>query len=98
MEKLKLIDGEFSPSEYKEILYTLFLKKIEFHKIKNFSSQIRFGIDDTMSVQKIAELKQSMEKITRLFEEAQKNNHRLIVFSEIQIDFIKTESDQTKTN
>lgn len=92
MVKLKLIDNEFSPSEYKEILFNIFFKKIEFHKIKNFSSQIRYGIDDPTSVQKIAELNQSIEKIAELFEEAKKKNQRLFVFSEIQIDTLETKS------
>ena len=92
MVKLKLIDSEFSPTEYKEILYNLFLKKIEFHEIKNFSSQIRFGIDDPTSIQKIAELNQSMEKISELFEEAKKKNQRLVLFSEIHIDILETKS------
>lgn len=92
MIKLKLIDSEFSPEEYKEVLFNLFLKKIEFHKIKNFSSQIRFGFDDTNAIQKIAELNQSIEKIVQLFEEAKAKDQRLVVFSEIQVDILKTES------
>lgn len=92
MIKLKLIDSEFSPEEYKEILNNLFLKKIEFHKIKNFSSQIRFGLDDTNSIEKITELNQSLEKIAELFEEAKNKDQRLAVFSEIHIDILKTEN------
>lgn len=85
MQKLKLIQDEFSPSEFKEVLHHLFLKKIEFYKIKNFSSQIRFGIDDAIAVQRIAELSQSIKKMSELFEEAKEENHKLIVSSEIQI-------------
>lgn len=92
MEKLKLIDGEFLPAEFKEIAYNLFLKKIEFHKIKNFSSQIRFGIDDTAAIQKINELNQSIEKLSRLFEEAQEKNATVVVFSEIEIRLKETQS------
>lgn len=92
MEKLKLIDGEFSPTEFKEIVYNLFLKKIEFHKIKNFSSQIRFGIDDTMAIQKISELNQSIEKTSKLFEEAKEKDTRVFVFSEIQVRLKKPQS------
>lgn len=92
MEKLKLIDGEFSPTEFKEIVYNLFLKKIEFHKIKNFSSQIRFGIDDTVAIQKINEINQSIEKLSKLFEEVQEKDTRVFVFSEIQVRLKETQS------
>lgn len=88
MQKLKLIDGKFSPTEFKEILLNLFLKKIEFHKINNFSSQIRYGMDNTTAVEKMTELNQSIEKMIKLFEEAKEKDLKLIVFSEIQIEFV----------
>lgn len=90
MVKLKLIDGEFSAIEFKEILLNLFLKKIEFHKVKNYSSQVRFGIDDPVAIQKISELKQSIETITQLFEIAQKKDFRIAVFSEVDIEFVSS--------
>lgn len=96
MEKLKLIDGEFSPTEFKEVLYNLFLKKIEFHKIKNFSSQIRFGIDDAVAIQKISELEQSIEKLSELFEEAREKDLQVAVFSEVHIEFVSTKSSFCK--
>lgn len=96
MEKLKLIDGEFSAIEFKEILYNLFLKKIEFHKIKNFSSQIRFGIDDVAAIQKISELEQSIEKLSKVFEEAREKDFRAVVFSEVHIKFIGNNNSSFK--
>ena len=46
IEKLNLIEGNFSGEEAKEILMNVFLAKIHYHELKNFSSQERFGKDD----------------------------------------------------
>lgn len=88
MQKLKLIDGEFSASEFKETLTNLFLNKIKFHERKNFSSQERFGTDEPTTTKRIAELNQNIEQLFEIFSEAEKNNQKLILFSDIQIRFI----------
>ena len=46
---IKLIEGNFNPDEAKEVLLSLFNHKIQFHEAKNFSSEIRFGVEDTVS-------------------------------------------------
>ena len=52
-KKLKLIEGKFLHDEAKEILRNIFSAKINFHQMKNFSSQERFGKDDKTAVKKI---------------------------------------------
>ena len=42
---IKLIEGNFNPDEAKEVLLSLFNHKIQFHEAKNFSSEIRFGVE-----------------------------------------------------
>lgn len=85
MQKLNLIDGEFSPTELKEVLSNLYLNKIKFHERKNFSSQERFGITESLTIKRIAELKLNMERLCEIITESEKNNHKLVVFSEIHI-------------
>lgn len=66
MEKLKnefnLINGTFKGSETSELLSALFLNKIHFHSMKNFSHQERFGTPDVNAKKRIQILEQAMEE------------------------------------
>lgn len=84
-EKLNLIDGVFSQSEAKEILMSLFKSKINFHNIKNWSSNERFGKDDEIAQERIPKLKEEIEKLQLILSEAKTQNKNLIVSSEINI-------------
>lgn len=82
-----LIDGVFSTSEGKELLLTLYADKIQFHAMKNFSSNERFGKDDEYSVKRIPELKKCVESITAVIKEAEARNKNLVIKSVINITF-----------
>jgi hypothetical protein len=45
-EILTIIEGNYSYDEAKEILMNMFTSKINYHNIKNWSSQERFGKED----------------------------------------------------
>jgi len=85
-ETLTLIEGNFSPVEAKEILMNIFSTKINFHKIKNFSSQERYGIDDETAQKRILELILSVEKIKQVIAEAKESNRNLVITSQINIE------------
>jgi hypothetical protein len=85
IEKLKLIKGTFNPVDAKEILMNIFSTKIQFHQLKNFSSQIRFGKEDEIAVQRINELKNEIEKFQKLFAELPNINQKILLNSEIKI-------------
>ncbi|PKP39869.1 MAG: hypothetical protein CVT98_00205 [Bacteroidetes bacterium HGW-Bacteroidetes-15] len=87
-EKLTLIDGNFTSDEAKELLSKMISSKINFHNIKNWSSQERFGKDDEIAQKRIPVLKKEMEKLQAILSEAKTNNKRLIVSSEINIKLI----------
>lgn len=86
----KLIDGDFSTKDGREILYSIFSSKIQFHQMKNFSSQERFGEDDKTALKRIPELKNSIEKIFKIIESAESNGEKLEIRSEIVISIIKS--------
>ncbi len=88
IERLKLIEGNFSYDESKEILSSLFSSKINFHKIKNWSSHERFGKDDEIAQERIPALKKEMEKLQTLLLEAKATKKRLLVTSEIHITLV----------
>lgn len=85
IEKLKLIEGDFSYEEAKEILMNIFSAKIKYHEMKNYSSQERFGKDDETAKIRIPELEKEIDKVKNLVLDAASNNNRLIITSEINV-------------
>ncbi|TDE29278.1 hypothetical protein E0I61_08935 [Flavobacterium ranwuense] len=88
IENLILIEGNFSDVEAREVLIPIFSSKINFHKIKNWSSQERFGEDDEIAQKRIPELKNEIEKLQKILSEAKAKNKRLLVSSQISISLI----------
>jgi hypothetical protein len=84
-ESLTLINGNFTHTEAKEILSDMISSKINFHNIKNWSSQERFGKDDEVAQERIPALTKEMEKLQTILSEAKKHNKKLVVSSEINI-------------
>ncbi len=66
--QFNLLNGTFTRKETKEILVTLFTNKIQFHRLKNFSHEERFGKSDPHAVERIPELKKTLEEILSLLE------------------------------
>jgi len=89
-QTFNLINGKFLPKESREILQSIFAGKIQFHQMKNFSSQERLGKDDHTALKRIPQLKKSMEKILKMIESAEKNGEQLEIKSEIVISFVKS--------
>lgn len=84
---LTLIEGSFTGEEAREILTSIFYSKINFHETKNWSSQERFGKEDTIAQKRIPALKNEMEKLQEILSEAKAKNKRLVINSEINISF-----------
>lgn len=84
-EKLTIINGDFTSDEAKEVLMDLFRSKINFHNIKNWSSQERFGKDDLIAQERIPALTNEMQKLEEILIEAKSKNKRIVVNSDIFI-------------
>ena len=76
-EVLDLIDGTFSNEDANEILRNLFEYKINFHRIKNFNSQIRFGQSDEHSLQRAEELKIALAQMVDYFAKGQSGAYKI---------------------
>jgi hypothetical protein len=85
VEKVSLIEGDFSDIEAREVLVNLYLTKIRFHEMKNFSSKERFGKEDKNSLDKIAELKTTLKKINEFITEVSLNKQRIIINATIAL-------------
>lgn len=83
--QLNLIEGQFTAPEAKEILVDVFMNHINFYKLKNFSSQIRFDEDDDFAQNRIYILRNELEKFESITNEARLLNKKLIIKSEIYI-------------
>ncbi len=86
-EVLSLIDGKFSATDARELLMNLFSSKIQFHQMKNFSSQERFGKDDKLAAKKIPILKENVEILSEILKKAEKQKGKLIIKAMVEISF-----------
>lgn len=87
-ESLQLIEGTFTDDEANEILMNIFLTKINFHEMKDFSSQERFGKQDEIAMKRIPALKTEIQKLKKILLEAKAQNKKLAVSSEINISLL----------
>jgi hypothetical protein len=86
-KKINLINGHFNANDANEILIDLYIKNIQFNKVKNFSSQIRFGNDDSEAVSRVEELKSNLLVISTIINEAKQQNKNVVINSFIEINY-----------
>lgn len=91
-KEFTLIDGEFSPAEARKILMSVFLSKLQFHQLNNFSAQERLGKSDEIAEKRIPQLKKSMDEIVRLLTEAEARGEQLEIRSEVVISLVTAET------
>ncbi|WP_312819254.1 hypothetical protein [Kaistella carnis] len=82
-----LIEGQFSPTEYRELMLSIFKSKIRFHRRKNFSTKERFGKDDENAISRMLELQETLASIFKVIETAEKENQVLEIRAEIIFNF-----------
>ena len=87
LKKINLINGKFDSIEAREILLDMCNKNINFNKVQNFSSQIRFGEDDEKALSRIDQLRESVANISEILEEAKAHNKKLKIKSFIEIEY-----------
>lgn len=64
-DEFNLIDGTFKGSDANELLSTLFMDKLKFHNIKNFSHKERFGEPDVQAEKRIQVLQETLEELLK---------------------------------
>ena len=88
IRSINLIDGIFTTEEAKEILTNLYNSKINFHNMKNFSHQERYGNAHSASLARIQSLRISLQKVLDAIREAEKNNQMIKINSAVEIGFM----------
>lgn len=89
MKKINLISGEFAAVQARDLLLEMFHKNINFNKIQNFSSQVRFGKDDNDALDRIKVLQEGVEIVNVILKEAQSQNKSLKIKSSIEIEYVE---------
>ncbi len=89
-ETLTIMDDNFTHDEAKEIIMNMFSSKLNFHNIKNWSSQERFGKNDAIAQEKIPELRNEMKRLEEILIEAKTKNKKLVVSSAINIELLES--------
>ncbi|WP_394771882.1 hypothetical protein [Mucilaginibacter sp.] len=87
-QEFKLIEGEFTPQDAKEVLTNLYSSKINFHTMKNFSANERFGKNDEVAARKIPKLKESLAIISSIIQKADEKNKTLVITAIINVELI----------
>ncbi len=82
------IKGDFSAEDAQEIISHLFNKKISFHELKCFSSEIRFGKTDENSLERIIVLKNCLRAIEQQILLAKDQGKTVRISSQIHIDLV----------
>ena len=88
MDEHVLISGEFDNLEAREILLSLIDSKIKFHHVRVFSTEERFGMKDTKSVSRLAELKELREEILRFLKNNEDSDFVYKISSAIAIEMV----------
>lgn len=84
-QKIQLIKGLFTNEEAKEILFNLVNTKINFHNLKNFSSDERSGKSDEVGFKRVIELTEAKEIISQIINYTTKENLKIKIDTDILI-------------
>lgn len=87
MKPTKLISGTFTPDDAREILLEMVNCKINFHNIKVLRSLVSYNQPDSVSEERIQELKQAKEELLAIIQKAKDENIDLHIESLIHISY-----------
>jgi len=62
-ENITLVSGIFEAEDARDILLTLITNNINFHTLRSFSAQERFGVSDCVSERQIKELSKARVEV-----------------------------------
>jgi hypothetical protein len=75
-QHFQLIDGTFTPSEASKVLLSLVQRKMDYHRLEQFSNEVRLGRDPSHSekrLQVLAKLESELKKLLASADDAKQN-------------------------
>jgi hypothetical protein len=88
VQKINLVDGQFTPSEASDVMNALIRQKINFHKVQRL--QMLIGDDDSETAElssRIAELLEEQKKAKEFFIQARKAGRNVVINGTLEISF-----------
>jgi hypothetical protein len=91
VQKYKLVEGQFSPSDSINILFALFNSKINFHQLESFRIQESSSLNNGFNQheQRAVELKEAYLLMKAIVKNASEHNMDLEIHGNIEIKPIK---------
>uniref|UniRef100_UPI004049FBAD hypothetical protein n=1 Tax=Flavobacterium sp. TaxID=239 RepID=UPI004049FBAD len=86
--EIKLVKGDFTAAEAKEILFPLITSKIRFHQLEVFSNRERNTGNIEYSEKRIVELEDAKEVIASRISEALNSNRKIKINGTIEIEIL----------
>lgn len=86
--EVSLIEGQFDPNEALDILQNLISQKVNFHLVRNFNSEVRFGVKEKKSLDRIKALQEANIEIQEVIQKAAKEGQNLSIKANIQIELM----------
>lgn len=90
-ENIKLIDGLYSPEKAKEVLVNVINSKIQFHALQSLTAWEKDGFKDIEINKRLLELKESRERIIKLFDHVDDTITCVEMKASINITFVSNE-------
>ena len=93
---IKLIDGQFKPSEAKSILFALINSKINFHSMESFGITVRSSGDVSHHEKRIKELRATNAEVKNFLDNATKSNQEIVLHGNIEIELVNAKKRAPK--
>ena len=93
IHQFKIIDGDFSASEARQVLMNMLSSKISFHSMEIFSIQERFNGDVSRSVKRIRELKAIGDSLNTIFDDTAAKGMKLRIKGSIELRLVGESMD-----
>ena len=89
--EVKLIDGTFPADDANDMLHKLFKHTINYHELKLFGDEVRFGKDTSKSKKRIDELKDDLSQVKAFMYKAILEGYDVEIESNVSIKLKKNE-------
>ncbi|MBQ0736111.1 hypothetical protein [Aquimarina celericrescens] len=87
---IKLIEGNFSPFEAADVLFSLIANKIKFHNLQMLQTKKGVDPDNLHSAKRISELKHEKNVIRDMILKARDEGYELEIYGSVEIKMKKT--------
>jgi len=84
-QHFQLIDGTFTPSEASRVLLSLVQRKMDFHRLEQFSNELRLGRDPAHSEKRLRDLANLETALKEIFDSAADAKQNLKINGWIEI-------------